>query len=56
MAEHRNRHADKWARIKDADVNLHHSSTEVLADMSKVYPGEKAASSINRADKTGVPK
>lgn len=56
MAEHRNSHTDEWTWIEDADVNLHRSSTEVLADMSKVYPGEKAASSINRADKTGIPK
>lgn len=56
MAEYKNRHTDKWTRVEDADVNLHCSSTEVLADVSNVYPGEKAASSINRADKTGVPK
>lgn len=47
---------DKWTRMEDPDVNPHHSATGFLTDMPKVYTGEKAASSINSANRMGVPK
>ena len=50
---HKNRNIDQWNRIESPEQNHAHMVTLSLIKEARVYNGEKTASSISGAGKTG---
>jgi hypothetical protein len=51
----KNRHKDQWKTIEDPDINLCNYSQLIFNKEAINHDGEKTASSINVAAKTGYP-
>jgi hypothetical protein len=50
---HKNRHEDQWNRIEDPDTKPHNYNQLVFDKGTKIYNGEKPASSTKTTGKTG---
>jgi hypothetical protein len=53
MVLHKNKYEDQWNRIEDPDMNHTATPALILTKTSKLYAGEKTASSTNITGKTG---
>jgi hypothetical protein len=52
---HKNRHVDQWNRIEYLAMNPHNYTYFIFDKGAKIHDGEKTASSINVAGKSGYP-